>query len=296
MAQKLLQYSVNPRLILWIVQFLVKRAQSVRFQQSLSSVKFTSTGAPQGTVLSPVLFTLYTNDCRGTESTQLVKYSDDTALEDFSNCDTSYFAQVERFCIWCKDNFLDLNVSKTKELLIDFRRNPSPVPSLVIDGVNVERVTEYKYLGTVVDDKLNFNANTTLIQKKCQSRIYCLQKLRKLNVNADILQTFYRSFIESVITFGFICWYGGLTVKNKNVLTRMVNVCSKVVGRKQESVDALYECRVARKGRRIAQDSTHVLAQFFELLPSGRRFRSFKTRTLRAQNSFVPKSISYINR
>jgi len=296
MAQKLLQYSVNPRLILWIVQFLINRTQSVRYHGALSTVRSTSTGAPQGTVISPVLFTLYTNDCRGTDSALLVKYSDDTAIEDFSNCDNSYFAEVDRFCTWCKSNFLDLNVSKTKELLIDFRRNPSPVPSLVIDGVNVERVTEYKYLGTVVDDKLNFNANTTLIQKKCQSRIYCLQKLRKLNVNADILQTFYRSFIESVITFGFVCWYGGLSVKNKNVLMRMVNVCSKVVGRKQESVDALYECRAARKGRQIAQDSTHVLAQFYELLPSGRRFRSLRTRTVRTQNSFVPKSISYMNR
>jgi hypothetical protein len=294
-AQKLIRYNVTPRLILWIVDFLVNRTQSVRFQKALSSFRPTSIGAPQGTVLSPVLFTLYTNDCSGTDSTLLIKYSDDTALEDLSNSDVTYFAEVERFSVWCKDNFLDLNVTKTKELLIDFRRNPVPVPDLMIDGVPVERVTEYKYLGTVICDKLSFNANTTLILKKCQSRIYCLQKLRKLNINPSFLQTFYRSFIESVITFGFVCWYGSLSVKNKNVLVRMVNVCSKVIGSQQASAESLYEQRVVRKGRRIASDRSHVLAHLYELLPSGRRHRTHKARTLRLQNSFIPKSITLSN-
>jgi retron-type reverse transcriptase len=79
---------VTPRLILWIVQFLVNRTQSVHFLSAHSSVRHTSAGAPQGTVISPVLFTLYTNDCRGTNITPVIKYSDDTAIEDLSNTDS----------------------------------------------------------------------------------------------------------------------------------------------------------------------------------------------------------------
>ena len=78
---------------------------------------------------------------------------------------------------------------KTKELLIDFKKNHVPVPDLVIDGVKVERVNEYKYLGTVLDEKLNFTANTDFIHRKCQSRMYFLQKLRNLD-HAGILQIF----------------------------------------------------------------------------------------------------------
>ena len=113
---------------------------------------------------------------------------------------------------------------------------------------------------------------------------------------ANILQSFYRCVIESVITFSFLCWFGSQSLRNKNVLGRVVNICSKVVGAKQVSLNELYECRVVRKARRIVNDSSHVLAQHFELLPSGRRFRVPKFKTLRTKNSFVPRSILLCNK
>ena len=109
-----MKYLLSYQLILWIISFVVNQTQAVRFQHALSSSKATSTGSPQGTVLSPVLFTLYTNDCSGSNTTPLVKYSDDSALEDLSNSDAVYFDAVEKFSSWCKNNYLDLNVMKTK--------------------------------------------------------------------------------------------------------------------------------------------------------------------------------------
>ena len=82
-------------------------------------------------------------------TTPIIKYSDDSAMEDLSHSDSVYFAEVERFSNWCRDNSLDLNVKKTQEMLIDFRKALIVIPDLFIDGVKVERVTEYKYLGTV---------------------------------------------------------------------------------------------------------------------------------------------------
>ena len=105
-------------------------------------------------------------------------------------------------------------------MLTDFRKAPTVIPDLFIDGVKVERGTEYKHLGTVLVNKLNFNKNTDFIHKRCQPRIFCLQKLRSLNVSVAVLHTFYQSCIEPVLTFLFLCWFEGLNVKSKNVLIK----------------------------------------------------------------------------
>ena len=86
-------------------------------------------------------------------------------------------------------------------MLTDFRKSPAVIPDLFTDGVKVQRVTEYKYLEAVLDNKLNLNKNTDFIHKRCQPRIFLLQKQRSLNVSAAVLHTFYRSCIESVLTF-----------------------------------------------------------------------------------------------
>ena len=55
-----------------------------------------------------------------------------------------------------------MNVKKTKEILTDFRKAPTVIPDLFTDGVKVERVIEYKYLGTVLDNKLNFSFDSNI--------------------------------------------------------------------------------------------------------------------------------------
>ena len=139
----------------------------------MSGERSISRGVLQVCVLSPVLFSLYTNDCTGTENTIFMKYSDDTAIVDLSNSIPHYIAEVGRFRTWCKDNILDLNVSKTKELLIDFRKQPLSVSSITIDGEIAERVEKYKYLEIILENKLKFDSNLLNINKKCQYKIYC---------------------------------------------------------------------------------------------------------------------------
>ena len=116
MTCKRLKLDINPRLNLWIVDILVYRSQTIRHQAALLSSRSFSTGSPQSTVLSPILFTLYTNDSTGTDTKPIIKYSDGSAVEELSNSDSVYFVGVERFSKWCRNNFLDLNINKTKEM------------------------------------------------------------------------------------------------------------------------------------------------------------------------------------
>ena len=55
-----------------------------------------------------------------------------------------------------------------------------------------------------------------------------MRKLNSFNVCDTILCNFYHSFIESLLTFSFICWFNGLSVKEKNSLNTIVKVCSNI--------------------------------------------------------------------
>ena len=100
-----------------------------------------------------------------------------------------------------------LNVSKTKEMCIDFRKNQRcPKPVFILKGEAVGRVDTYKYLGVVFDSKLNWKENINTVLKKVNSRMYCMRKLRSFAVNSDMLVTFYNAVICSLIMFGSACW------------------------------------------------------------------------------------------
>jgi hypothetical protein len=118
MVRKLMKMNFNPHSILWIYDFLTNRRQCVRYKSTMSSFITTNTGAPQGCVLSPVLFTLYTSDCMATTPTcTILKYADDTVIIGCmgeTNSNDEYLSEITNFSKWCSCNNLLLNVSKTK--------------------------------------------------------------------------------------------------------------------------------------------------------------------------------------
>ncbi|KAF7702465.1 hypothetical protein HF521_001748, partial [Silurus meridionalis] len=78
---KLLNLTIPPAICQWITSFLTGRKQQVRLGGVTSGTRTVSTGAPQGCVLSPLLFSLYTNDCTSSDPTiKLLKFADDTTL------------------------------------------------------------------------------------------------------------------------------------------------------------------------------------------------------------------------
>lgn len=129
-------------------------------------------GAPQGTVLSPFLFTLYTSDFKyNSKSCHLQKFSDDSAVVGCTEGgqEMEYRALVNSFVHWCEVNHLQISVTKTKELVIDFRRKKDHLSPVSIHGRDVEIVDSYQYLGIYIDDKLDWTKNTEAIYRKGQS-------------------------------------------------------------------------------------------------------------------------------
>ncbi|KAI9999481.1 hypothetical protein NQD34_018495 [Periophthalmus magnuspinnatus] len=213
---KLEVIGVDPMLITWIHNYLTERPQYVRVGGNISETVVTNIGDPQGTVLSPFLFTLYTADFTyKSESCHIQKYSDDTAVvacvkgED----EMEYRDLIAAFTVWSERNGLVLNTSKTKEMIVDFRRPKLPPHHpVVIAGESTEVVQSYKYLGVHLDNKLNRSAHTTAAYKTGQSRLFFLRKLKSFDVCNESLHTFYHSVVASAVCFGVVCWGNSITV------------------------------------------------------------------------------------
>ncbi len=131
LQNKLTQLSVPTYICQWITSFLTDRQQLVRlgkFSSSPRSSRSTiSTGAPQGCVLSPLLFSFYTKDCTSKDpSVKLLKFADDTTLIGLiqDGDEYAYRQEVKELAVWCSLNNLELNTLKIVEMIVDFRRNP----------------------------------------------------------------------------------------------------------------------------------------------------------------------------
>ncbi len=127
LSDKLTLLSVPTSLCQWITSFLTDRQQLVRLGKLTSRTLTISTGAPQGCVLSPLFFSLYTNDCTSKDpSVKLLKFADDTTVIGLikDGDESAYRQEVEQLAVWCSLNNLELNTLKTVEMIVDFRRNP----------------------------------------------------------------------------------------------------------------------------------------------------------------------------
>ena len=147
-----------------------------------------------------------------------------------------------------------------------------------MDGEIVERVEKYKYLGIILDNKLKFYSNVLDNHKKCHYIICCLQRLRNIGINSNILALYYQSCVETFVTSCLICWYGSVNLHSKKLRNNIVKVCSKTVGVEQKSLYNIFNHRVKKKAKVIMSDRNHVLSMCYELLPSGRRYRCLKVK------------------
>ncbi len=140
---KLTQLSVPSSICQWITSFLTDRQQLVRLGKVMSYSRSTNTGAPQGCVLSPLLFSLYSNDCASKDpSVKLLKFADDTTLIGLiqDGEESAYRQEVKELAVWCSLNNLELNTLKTVEMIVGFRRNPPALSPLAIIDSTVTAV------------------------------------------------------------------------------------------------------------------------------------------------------------
>ncbi|KAK3572676.1 hypothetical protein QTP86_004022 [Hemibagrus guttatus] len=109
--------------------------------------------------------------------------------------ESEYREEVQRLTAWCKANSLSLNVDKTKEMVVDFRRALSDHSPLFINRSPVEIVKSTKFLDVHLAEDLTWSLSSTSISKKAQQHLYFLRRLRKAHLPPHVLTVFYRGTI-----------------------------------------------------------------------------------------------------
>lgn len=295
---KLMDMDIDINLCYWIHDFLSQRTQRVRMG-SLSSQPLTlSTGAPQGCVLSPWLFSLYTNSLTSTHSSvSILKYADDTTIIGLitNNNEYHYREQVTQVATWCQNNNLQLNTSKTQELIVDFSRSPTYKTSILISTQPITITDSFKFLGTYISSTLKWRQHSHQIYKKANKRLFFLRQLKKFRVRPNILLQFYTAIIQSILTSSIIVWYGNLDNHSRKKLQCIIDKSSKIIGHTLPPIDTLYQKRIIQRAKKITLDPSHPAYHLFTRMPSGRRYRSLPTKSVRLKNSFFPTAVRSLN-
>lgn len=166
---------------------------------------------------------------------------------------------------------------------------------LYINGECVERVHTFRFLGVLISADISWTDNISAVVKKAQQRLHFLRVLRKYKLNSNLLLTFYRSSIESLLTYCITVWYGSCTKADRVRLQSVVKTAQKIIGCPLPSLMDIYSSRCLSRAANIIKDSSHPGFNMFSLLPSGKRYRCISTKTHRLKNSFFPKAITTLN-
>ena len=141
----------------------------MRVGSNTSATLILNTGAPQGCVISPLLYSLFTHACVARhDSNTIITFADNTTAVGLitDNIETAYSEEVRHLAVWCQDNNLSLNVIKTNEMIVDYRKRKTVHAPILIDGAAVEQVESFKFLGVHVTNKLTWSKHTKTVMKR----------------------------------------------------------------------------------------------------------------------------------
>ena len=226
--RKLEIYGVRGIALDWIRSYLTNRSIQVNYNGTLSEKHNVDFGTPQGSVLGPLLYIILANDMpRCLRFCNSVIFADDTTIfitgKNLRFLFRKLNEDLKRLSNWFDSNSLTLNSEKSNYIL--FRTKNKKIDyngKVTIDGNEISRVSNTKFLGVFLDEHLDWNIHVKTLLNKLAVGNY------SLNMSKNMLSTYtkrllYMSNVQSHINYAISSWGPMLTKANLKKIQVMQN-------------------------------------------------------------------------
>ena len=212
LIQKLPHYGITNNTLLWINNYLNNRTQITKINDINSDSMPIKCGVPQGSILGPLLFTIFINDLPDTiKHCNVTLYADDTALivagktsDEIQNYLKKDLVNTKK---WLDDSKLSLNVNKTKSMLIGTNQRLAKTTPLAlkIDNKPIEQVHAFKYLGLWIDSNYKFKTHLDKIKHKIAFKVISLMRIKSY-ISKKYRQLIFNALISPHFDYVSTIW------------------------------------------------------------------------------------------
>ena len=200
LLQKLEAYGLKRTPLNFFRRYITNRSQTTTVNNFISAKDTVTYGTAQGSVLGPLIYIIYVNDILKLLSDEynIFLYADDMLImhknENVPNMIEGLQQKLDSVMTWCACNKLTVNREKTKFMIVSSNKVTN-VESLKIYDTALSMVTQYEYLGMLLDNKLGMTQHVDNMYKKANSKLGILCKIRRF-IKEDTAVRIYKTMIR----------------------------------------------------------------------------------------------------
>lgn len=230
LLNKVHAYGIRGKIYNWIKDFLAERHQRVVIGNDKSSWKPVTSGIPQGSVLGPILFTIFINDMPDVVKSFMKLFADDAklfrAIESMEDIEMIQ-DDINKLSDWSFKWQLPLNIIKCKAIHYG-KKNPNSSYSMNNSALNTD--TTEKDVGVTFDESLEFRLHIKNMIAKANSRVGLIKRsFSKLNIKT--FKLVYKSLVRPILEYCSVIWspiYKGDINEIEKVQRRATKIVSSI--------------------------------------------------------------------
>ena len=235
---KMFRLNIPKCIILWIREFLSDRTAKVRLNDTLSKVRNFRQGLPQGSVLAPILFTIWIQDLQAVipPTSEAFVFADDLMLATRNTSITTAEEHMQTATTavsdWADQWKMQLAPEKCESMILtQWAKEANHQLDIRIKDHTLRTVNCTTFLGVTLDRLLHFGNHVTKIKKKANARIRQLSALagRSWGAKTNILRSVYTTYIRSCIDYAAGAWLPSTSPSHVSKLETIQNKAARII-------------------------------------------------------------------